>query len=88
MVQKCRINQVTPCLCNLFHDKFSESGCSTGNKAQLNLPKCRLSTGQHSFAFRGAKEYNLLLEDIRATCNISSFKRKAAAPTFLETFVE
>ena len=33
------------------------SGRNTRNMSQLNLPKCRLSTGQHSFAFR---EYNLL----------------------------
>ena len=30
----------------LFHDKFSVSGHSTRNMSQLNLPKCRLSTGQ------------------------------------------
>ena len=51
MVQKCRINQVPPYLCNLFHDRFSVSGRSTRNKSQLNLPNCRSSTGQRSFAF-------------------------------------
>ena len=56
MVQKCRTNQAPPYLCNLFHDKFSVSGHSTRNMSQLNLPKCRLSTGQRSFVFRGAKE--------------------------------
>ena len=56
------------------------------NKAQLNLPKCRLSTGQRSFAFRGAKEYNLLPEYIRVTNIILSFKRKAAAH-FLKIFL-
>ena len=79
MVHKCRINQAPPYLCNLFHDRFSVSGRSTRYKSQLNLPRCRLSTGQRSFAFRGAKEYNLLPEYIRATNNILSFKRKAAA---------
>ena len=80
MVHKCRINQAPPYLCNLFHDRFSVSGGSTRNNSQLNLPKCRLSTGQRSLAFHGAKEsYNLLPEYIRATNNILSFKRKAAA---------
>ena len=79
MVHKCRINQAPPYLCNLFHDRFSVSGRSTRNKSQLNLPQCRLSTGQRSFAFCGAKEYNLLPEYIRATNNILRFKRKAAA---------
>ena len=57
---------------------------STRNMSQLNLPKCslhlgRLSTGQRSFAFRGAKEYNLLPENIRNLNNIWSFKRIVAA---------
>ena len=69
MVQKCRINQAPPYLCNLFQDRFSVSGRSTRNKSPLNLPKCRLSTGQRSFAFRGAKEYNLIPEDIRSFNN-------------------
>lgn len=33
-------------LCNLFHDRFTVSGCRARNK--LNVPKCRLSTGQRS----------------------------------------
>ena len=65
MVHKCSRNQAPPYLCNLFQDRFSVSGRSTRSKSQLNLPKCRLSTGQRSFAFRGAKEYNSLPEDIR-----------------------
>ena len=75
MVHKCRINQTSPYLCT-FHDRLSVSGRS---KRNLNLPKCRLSTGQCSFTFRRAKEYNLLPEYNRATNNILSFKRKAAA---------
>ena len=85
MVHKCRRNQAPPYLCYLFHDRFSVSGRSTRSKSQLNLPKCRLSTGQRSFAFRGAKEYNSLPEDIRAIENTLSFKRKAAAH-LLKTF--
>ena len=71
-----RTNQAPPYLCTLFHDKLSVSGRSTRNMSQLNLPKCRLSTGQHSFVFHGAKEYNLLPENIRNLNNTSSFKRK------------
>ena len=70
MIQQCRTNQAPPYICNLFHDRFSVSGLSTRNMSQLNLPKCRLSTGQRSFAFRGAKEYNLLPENIRNLNNI------------------
>ena len=48
MVQKSRTNQAAPYLCNLFHDRFCVSGRSTKNMSQLNLRKCRLSTGQRS----------------------------------------
>ena len=52
---------------------------SIRNMSQLNLPKSRLSTGQRSFAFRGANKYNLLPENIRNLNSISSFKMKVAA---------
>ena len=65
-----KTNQAPPYLCNLFHDRFRVSGRSTRNMSLLNLPKCRLSTAQRSFAFRGAKEYNLLPENIRNLNNI------------------
>ena len=65
MVQKCRINQVPPYFCNLFHDRFSVSGRNTRNKSQLKLPKSILSAGQRSFAFLGAKEYNVVIAAVR-----------------------
>ena len=40
-----RTNQAPPYLCNLFHDILVCQD-STRNMSQLNLPKCRLSTGQ------------------------------------------
>ena len=76
MVQKSRTNQAAPYLCNLFHDRFCVSGHSTKNMSQLNLRKCRLSTGQRSFAFRGAKEYDLLPENIRNLNNRAIYTRK------------
>ena len=87
MVRKSRTHQAPPYLCKLLHDRFCVSGRSTRNTSQLNLRKCSLSTGQRSFAFRGAKEYNLLPENIRILNNISSFKRKSP-PTFLETLLK
>ena len=86
MVQKCSTNQAPPYLYNLFHDRFSVSGRSTRNMSPLNLPKCRLSTAQRSFAFLGAKEYNLLLENIRNLNNISSLKDLKVAAHFLGNF--
>ena len=72
MVYKYGTKQVPPYLCDLFHDRFSVSGRNTRDMSQLNLPKCRLSTDKRSFAFRGAKEYNLP-ENIRNINDISSF---------------
>ena len=72
MVYKCGTKQVPPYLCDLLHDRFSVSGRNTRDMSQLNLPKCRLSTDKRSFAFRGAKEYNLP-ENIRNINDISSF---------------
>ena len=42
----------------------------------LNLPKCRLTTGQRTFAFRGAKLYNELPRDIKETADSKVFKKK------------
>lgn len=61
MVYKCRTTQVPPYLCDLFHDRFSVSGRNTRDMSQLNLPKCRLSTGKRS------------LVNIRNINDISSF---------------
>ena len=60
----------------------SVSGCfqcarmlHTRKKDELNLPKCRLKIGQRSFAFRGAKSYNDLPDDIKKTRDTKHFKK-------------
>ena len=40
-----------------------------------NLPHCRLSTGQRSFAFQGAKVRNLLSLDLKLTPSLRTFKK-------------
>ena len=42
----------------------------------LNLPKCKLTTGQQTLAFRGAKLYNELPRDIKETTDSKVFKKK------------
>ena len=79
MVHKCRINQAPPYLCNLFHDRFSVSGRSIRNKSQLNLIMQIINWSTLFCLSQGKRIYNLLSEYIRATINILSFKRKAAA---------
>ena len=79
MVHKCRNNLAPPYLSALFQDRFAISGRVTRNSTLLNLPKCRLATGQRSFAFRGAKLYNALPQDLQSITDSRLFKRKAAA---------
>ena len=88
MVHEFITKQAPPYLCDLFHDTFSVSGRNARNMSQLNLPKCRLTTDQRSFAFRGAKEYNPLLEDIRNINNIPSFIRSVAHFVGNSTYVD
>ena len=57
---------------NLHVDKLTMTEISTRYKNDLNLPRCRLKTGQRSFAFRGATCWNKLPKDIKevADCRI------------------
>ena len=48
---------------------------NTRKKDELNLSKCRLKIGQRSFAFRGAKSYNDLPDDIKKTRDTKHFKK-------------
>ena len=77
MVFKC-INNLVP---DYLYDKFATSSQrhnrNTRNVAnnQLNIPKCRLATGQRSFYYRGCKLWNELKNNIRCVDNVSTFKR-------------
>ena len=50
---------------------------------ELDLPFCRLKTGQRSFAFRGAKLYNNLPNEIMQTSDIDVKKFKAKVCNYL-----
>ena len=44
-----------------------------GTNSELNIPKCRISAGQCSFAFRGEKEYNLKFsKNNNFTCRVGN----------------
>ena len=51
-------------------------GRNTRGSGELDLPICRLKTGQRSFAFRGAKLYNNLPNEIKQTSDVKKFKAK------------
>lgn len=48
----------------------------TRQKNNLSLPKCRLTSGQRAFAFRGAKIVNSLPRFIRNAKSLSGFKKR------------
>ena len=58
---------------------------NTSCSGELDLPICRLKTGQRSFAFRGAKLYNNLPNEIKQTSDVKKFKAKVC--NYLLNFV-
>ena len=49
---------------------------NTRNKKDLNLPRCRLKTGQRSFAYRGAACWNSLPKDLKEVVDGRIFKKR------------
>ena len=41
----------------------------------MEIPGCRLSTGQRSFYYRGVSQWNALTADLKNSININIFKR-------------
>ena len=67
MVHKC-IHDLIP---SYLTGKFTQRKIR-----ELHLPFFRLKTGQRSFAFRGAKFYNDLPNEIKQTSVVKKFKAK------------
>jgi len=47
----------------------------SGGNSDLSLPHCRLSTGQGSFSFPGAKVWKSLPLDLKLTPSLRTFKK-------------
>ena len=69
------------CIHNLvpdYFDKFTfQSQIATRNTRQsndLNIPQCRLATGQRTFAYRGPKIWNALSHDLKSLPPVKAFK--------------
>ena len=75
MVHKCLHGQMPNYLSDKFIKRSKIHDRNTRKKDELNLPKCRLKIGQRSFAFRGAKSYNDLPDDIKKTRDTKHFKK-------------
>ena len=76
MMYKC-INKLVP---DYLIEKFTlRSQTHTRNTRQcdqLNIPRCRLTTGQRSFTYRGAKLWNNLRDNVRSSDSVKVFRKK------------
>ena len=76
MVHECIHEQIPSCLSGKFIQRSKVHDRNTRKRDELNLPKCSLKTGQWSFAFRGAKSYNNLPNEVKQISDIKIFKAK------------
>ena len=76
MMYKC-INKLAP---DYLADKFVQRSHihnrNTRSRNQLDIPRCRISTGQRSFVYRGTKLWNSLSYDVRTAKCPKVFKRR------------
>ena len=76
MVYKCMNNLTPEYLRKRFQRRSEIHQRDTRQKNNLSLPKCRLTSGQRAFAFRGAKIFNSLPRFIRNAKSLSGFKKR------------
>ena len=76
MVHKCIHDLIPSYLTGKFIQRSKIHGRNTRGSGELDLPICRLKTGQRSFAFRGAKLYSNLPNEIKQTSDVKKFKAK------------
>ena len=78
MMHKC-INKLVPdYLADMFKLRSQVHNRQTRSSGALDIPLCRLSTGQRSFAFRGAKLWNSLNDNIKSLKCPKNFRRHFA----------
>ena len=72
---KC-VNKLAPeYLCKYFVKRSAVYGRTTRRSGTLDIPRCRLSTGQRAFSYRGVNEWNKLGKDLQCCKDINTFKR-------------
>ena len=76
MVFKCLNNLVPKYLCDQFQMRSSVSTTRvTRSVNNLNIPHCRLATGQRHFAYRGVKIWNGFSKQLRTLTSLDNFKQ-------------
>ena len=79
----CCINRVSvqrqiPYLADMFRLRSQIHNRQTRSSGALDIPLCRLSTGQRPFTFRGAKLWNSLNDNIKSLKCPNNFRRHFA----------
>ena len=74
MTFKCIHNLVPDYLIDKFTFRFQIATRNTRQSNDLNIPRCRLATGQRAFAYRGAKIWNALSDDLKSLPSMKAFK--------------
>ena len=78
MMHKC-INKFVPeYLADMFRLRSQIHNRQTRSSGALDIPLCRLSTGQRPLAFRGAKLWNFLNDNIKSLKCPKNFRRHFA----------
>ena len=76
MMYKC-INKLVP---DYLFEKFTLRSQihsrDTRQHDQLNIPRCRLTTGQRSFTYRSAKLWNNLRDNVKSSDSVKVFRKK------------
>ena len=76
MAFKCMAGYAPKSLCSKFSKQLEISQRETRNCVNLNIPICKLSTGQRSFHYRTVKLWNALETNLKNVDSLSSFKRQ------------
>ena len=76
MVHKCLNGQLPDYLSQKFTRRLDLHNKNTRNKKDLNLPRCRLKTGQRLFAYRGAACWKSLPKDLKEVGDGRIFKKR------------
>ena len=76
MVHKCMNGRAPRYLMNKFTHRSGVHDRNMQYNKDLNLPRCRLKTGQRSFAYRGATCWNRLPKDLKEAVNTGTFKNR------------
>ena len=76
MMHKC-LNGLSPsCLSNKFCTRSSIHDRQTRHRGNLNIPSCRIASGQRAVYYRGVKIWNSLNEDLKQIADNTVFKKR------------